>query len=50
MNIKKYLLIQAIKSNNKKIVNFTLNAFNTLDKIFSYFKKEKSAEVKTINT
>ncbi|MBD0390910.1 ankyrin repeat domain-containing protein [Wolbachia endosymbiont of Pentalonia nigronervosa] len=46
MNIKKYLLIQAIKSNNKKIVNFTLSAFNTLDKIFSYFKKEKSVRSK----
>lgn len=46
MQIKKYLLILAIKSNNKKIVNFTLSSFNTLDKIFSYFKKEKSVRSK----
>lgn len=46
MKIKKYLLIQAIKYNNKNVVNFTLSTFNTLDKMFSYLKKEKSVRSK----
>ncbi|MCM1001725.1 ankyrin repeat domain-containing protein [Wolbachia pipientis] len=49
MGIKSNLLVQATKYNNKRVVKFTLDFFDTLGKLFSFARKKEPSHSREDN-